>query len=80
MDLRDSKVIVTEFKLALTPEVALDGDPKLIETVGPGGSFWIGFMINDNDLPGGDVQKYLVWPATYGTFNVKESGALATFE
>ena len=80
VDLRDSKVIVTEFKLALTPEVALDGDPKLIETVGPGGSFWIGFMINDNDLPGGDVQKYLVWPATYGTFNVKESGALATFE
>ena len=80
VDLSNSKVIITEFELPLTPEVALDGDPKLVENVGPGGSFWVGFFINDNDLPGGDLQKHLTWPATYGTFNVKEAGALATFE
>jgi len=80
VDLSNSKVIVTEFELPLTPEVALDGDPELIKTVGPGGSFWVGFFINDNDQPGGDVQKCLAWPATYGTFTVKEAGALAIFE
>ncbi|HZK80855.1 MAG TPA: hypothetical protein VFC46_07305, partial [Humisphaera sp.] len=80
VDLSMSKVIVTEFKLPLTAEVGLDGNPGLIKKVGPGGTFWIGFFINDNDMPGGDVQKYLAWPATYGTFNLKETGALATFE
>lgn len=80
VDLSQSKVIVTEFKLPLTAEVGLAGDPGTIPAVAPGKSFWIGFFINDNDMPGGDVQKFLAWPATYGTFNVKEAGALATFE
>jgi hypothetical protein len=79
VDLSKSKVIVTEFKLPLTAAVGLDGDPKMV-TVAPGKTFWTGFFINDNDMPGGDVQKYLAWPATYGTFAVKEAGALATFE
>jgi len=78
VDLSKSKVIVSEFKLPLTPDIGLSGDPNLV-TVAPGKSFWIGFFINDNDIPGGDVQKFLAWPATYGTFNVKEAGALATF-
>jgi hypothetical protein len=80
VDLSNSKVIVTEFKLPLTPEIGLDGNPTLIKSIAPGGTFWIGFYINDNDMPGGDVQKFLAWPATYGTFNLKETGALATFE
>ena len=37
-------------------------------------------MIDDNDVPGTDVQKLIVWPASYGTFSPKETGALATFE
>ena len=80
VDLSKSKVIVTEFKLPLTAAVALDGDPNLMKEIAPGKSFWIGFFLNDNDIPGGDVQKYLAWPPTYGTFAVKEAGALATFE
>lgn len=80
VDLSKSKVIVTEFKLPLTAAVALDGAPDVLPTVASGKSFWIGFLINDNDIPGGDIQKYLVWPATYGNFNIKEAGALATFE
>lgn len=80
VDLRKSRVIVTEFKLPLTAEIALAGEPQQIKEISPGKSFWIGFMINDNDIPGGDVQKFLTWPATYGTFNVKEAGAIAVFE
>jgi Periplasmic copper-binding protein (NosD) len=80
VDLSRSRVIVTEFKLPLTPTGALAGDPNVLPSVGPGTSFWIGFLINDNDIPGGDIQKYMVWPATYGNFNLKEAGALATLE
>jgi hypothetical protein len=79
VDLSKSKVIVTEFKLPLTEAVALAGAPTKIN-VASGETFWTGFFINDNDIAGGDVQKYLAWPATYGTFAVKEAGALATFE
>ena len=80
VDLSQSKVIITEFKLPLTAEVAFEGAPGVIKEIAPGQKFWIGFFINDNDMPGGDVQNLLAWPATYGTFSVKESGALATFE
>lgn len=80
VDLSKSKAIVTEFKLPLTAAVGLDGDPNQIPVVASGKTFWIGFFLNDNDTPGGDVQKFLAWPATYGTFAVKEAGALATFE
>jgi hypothetical protein len=80
VDLTKSKVIVTEFKLPLTQAVAFDGDPTLLKEVAPGKTCWLGFFINDNDIPGGDVQKYLAWPATYGTFATKDCGALATFE
>ena len=45
-----------------------------------GSGMWIGFMIDDNDVPGSDNQKMLVWPATYNTFGVKERGAYAVFE
>jgi hypothetical protein len=42
--------------------------------------FWLGFLIDDNDQPGTDVQYFLLWPATYGTFSEKESGAIAELE
>ncbi len=45
-----------------------------------GSTIWLGVMLDDNDVPGGDVQKYEVWPSTYGTFTSKENGAIATFE
>jgi hypothetical protein len=37
-------------------------------------------MIDDNDVPGTDVQDVLVWPSSYGTFQPKEDGAIAVFE
>jgi hypothetical protein len=79
VDLSKSKVIVTEFMVPLTPET-YEGDPKAVPDTKPGSTMYIGFLIDDNDSPGGDVQKYIPWPATYGTFSGKESGALATFE
>ena len=80
IDLSTSPAIVTEFRLPLTAAVALDGDPSQIPSIKLGSQFYLGVMINDNDIVGGDVQKYLVWPATYGTFGVKTQGALATLE
>ena len=71
---------ISRFGLPLTAAVALDGDPSQIPSIKPGSQFYLGVMINDNDIVGGDVQKYLVWPATYGTFGVKTQGALATLE
>jgi hypothetical protein len=79
VDLSASKVIVTEYMIPLTEET-YEGDPKAVPATTPGSTIYIGFMIDDNDSPGGDVQKYICWPATYGTFSGKESGALATFE
>lgn len=75
VDLAGSTAIVTEFRLPLTADVALSGDPRQIEKIGPGTEFYIGFMINDNDIKGGDIQEWIVWPSTYGTFNLKAAGA-----
>ncbi len=78
VDLSKSKVIVTEFKLPMTQAFA--GDTKSGPTGKSGDTMWIGFMLDDNDVPGSDVQDLLVYPATYGTFALKERGCLATFE
>ena len=80
IDLAGSPAIVTEFRLPLTADVALAGDPRQIEKVGPGSEFFIGFMINDNDIKGGDIQEWMVWPSTYGTFNLKTAGAKAVLQ
>ncbi|HZK81468.1 MAG TPA: hypothetical protein VFC46_10385, partial [Humisphaera sp.] len=78
-DMSDCKVIVTEFKLPID-KITYRGAEDAIFPVKSGAGFWIGFAIDDNDTPGADIQKMLVWPATYGTFNVKETGAWAVFE
>jgi hypothetical protein len=78
VDLTKSKVIVTEFKLPMAQAFA--GDLKAGPSGKSGDKMWIGFMLDDNDAPGSDVQDLLVYPATYGTFALKERGCLATFE
>jgi hypothetical protein len=78
VDLAESKAIVTEFMLPM--EKAFEGDPKAGPTGKSGDTMWIGLMLDDNDVPGSDVQDLLVYPATYGTFALKERGCLATFE
>ncbi len=78
-DLSDCKVTISEFKLPIDEETYA-GSTKSLFPVAPGKSFWLGFMIDDNDEPGTDVQRLMVWPATYGTFSPAEDGALATFD
>lgn len=77
-DLSQCKVIVTEFKLPID-EQTYAGAKDAMFPVAPRKTFWLGFMIDDNDEPGTDVQRLMVWPATYGTFNPREDSALATF-
>lgn len=79
VDLADAKVIVTEFKLPIDKVTYRNAEGDLFP-VRSGAGVWIGFAINDNDTPGSDVQEMLVWPATYGTFEVKERGVWAVFE
>jgi hypothetical protein len=78
-DMSACKVIVSEFKLPID-KTTYEAAEESIFPVRSGSGFWIGFMIDDNDVPGSDVQKMLVWPATYNTFGVKEDGAYAVFE
>ena len=79
VEMADCRVIVTEFKLPIDERTYKDSLKELFP-LKPGQAFRIGFLINDNDDPGTDVQNYLVWPATYGTFNPVEDGAIAVLE
>jgi hypothetical protein len=78
-DMSDCKVIVYEFKLPINKETYKGGEDRLF-SLEPGKSFWLGFMIDDNNQPGADIQNFLLWPVTYGTFSPKEVGAIATCE
>jgi hypothetical protein len=78
-DLSKCKTIIYEFKIPINKETWQGGENTLFP-VAAGKSFWLGFMIDDNDVAGTDVQRTLVWPASYGTFNDKTTGAVATFE
>ena len=78
-DMSDCKVIIYEFKLPIDKETYKGGEDRIF-SLEPGKSFWLGFMIDDNDQPGADIQNFLLWPATYATFVPKELGAIATCE
>jgi hypothetical protein len=79
VDLAGSPVIVTECKLPIAPATYKDAVKDLFP-LKPGQTFRLGFLINDNDNPGTDVQNYLVWPATYGNFNPVDDMAIAVLE
>jgi hypothetical protein len=74
VDLSQSKVVLTEFKLPIDT-VTFSGAEQDIFELGPGKSFTIGFFIDDNDSPYTDVQRFMQWPATFGMFNPPEDGA-----
>jgi parallel beta-helix repeat protein len=78
-DMAACAVIVTEFALPINAKT-YHGDPAAAFPMQPGTRFWLGFMIDDNDDPGSDQATYTLWPATYGTFNAKEDGAIAVLE
>ena len=65
VDMSDCRVIVDRVQAA-DRRRDLQGLPQGVEgahPLGPGPEFWLGFLINDNDDPGTDVQDFLVWPA-----------------
>jgi hypothetical protein len=87
VDLSSSPVIVFEFKLpmpavygqdqAFNKELGLAEQPVQMKS---GSSFRLGFTINDSDQPGADVQKVLMWPASYHTWAALDQHAEATLE
>jgi hypothetical protein len=78
-DLEQAKVIVTEFKLPIDKRTWAGSEATLFP-VASGQGFWLGFMIDDNDAPGTDLQQLIVWPATFTTFSPKEDGVWVVFE
>ena len=79
VDLRANKVHLYETKIPMDAKTYA-GRPDARFELNPGQKFWLGFMIDDNDQPGADVQHYLIWPSTYGTFSAKETGAIGVLE
>jgi hypothetical protein len=82
LDMSGCRVLVAEFKLPIDATTYKDSLKELeaLTPWGPGREFWLGFLINDNDEPGTDVQNYLKWPATYDNFGPVELGARAVLE
>jgi nitrous oxidase accessory protein NosD len=82
IDMSRSRVIVVEYKLPIDAVTYKDSAKELkdITPWRPGRDFWIGFLINDNDVPGTTVQNFLLWPPTYNNFASKEEGARAVLE
>jgi hypothetical protein len=79
VDLSKSPGYIIELKLPLD-ESTYKGDEKIVPAVAPGKWFWLGFMLNDNDMPGTDVQNFIFWPGSFGIFNPAETGPRAFFE
>jgi len=46
----------------------------------PGLVFWLGFLIDDNDNPGTDLQNFIFWPVTYGTTTPMEQHGKAILD
>lgn len=78
-DLSTCKVIVTEFKMPIDARTYAGSEQSLFP-VESGQGFYLGFMIDDNDVPGTDQQKLEVWPACFNTFSGKENSSYVTFE
>jgi len=80
-DLSQAKVIVMEFKLPIDKRAyAIEGESEPFPVESDKG-FWFGFTVNDNDTPGvGGAQKFIGWPAGFGTFLPKDHGVWAVFE
>ncbi len=87
VDLSTSPVIVFEFKLPMQSVYSQDQvfNKELGLTERPidmksGSTFRLGFTINDSDQPGADIQKVLMWPASYHTWAALEQHAEAILE
>ena len=82
VDMSKSRVVVIEFKLPIDAVTYKDSpnELKAITPWGPGREFWLGFLINENDEPGTDVQEFLVWPPSYNNFGPVSDGARAILE
>lgn len=87
VDLANSPVIVFEFKLPMqavyNQDQAFNKEMNLAEhrvEMTSGSTFRLGFTINDSDQPGADIQKVLMWPASYHTWAALDHHAEATLE
>jgi hypothetical protein len=74
VNLSQSKVVVTEFKLPIDA-LTFSGVEQDISQPSARKSFTFGFFIDNNDSRYTDVQRFMHWLASFGMFNPPEDGA-----
>jgi len=79
VSMADCKVQLFEAKLPIDERTYAKFENARFE-LKSGQEFWIGFLIDDNDVPGTDSMNFIHWPVTYGTFMPKENGARVVLE
>ncbi len=79
VDMSNCKVQLFETKIPMDAKTYA-GRPEARFELKSGQQFWLGFLIDDNDQLGTDLQNFLLWPTTYGTFGTKEEHGLAELE
>jgi len=79
VNLQNTRVIITEFKIPLTNDV-FKGHEDELPIVKSGETFRLGVALSDNDIPGTDAKKMIVMPFFYNDTAHKDAGAIAVFE
>ncbi len=79
IDMSDCKVILFEFVIPRSAMQPMENKDLEVEFAS-GKSFRLGFMLDDNDLPGSESWQTIAWPVTFGIFERSEKSAEAVFE
>jgi len=79
VDMSKCKVQIFETRIPMNDKTYAGRLPAKLD-LKPGLKFWLGFMIDDNDTPGTDLQNLIYWPVTYGTTTPKEQHGLAILD
>ncbi|MGA2620149.1 MAG: right-handed parallel beta-helix repeat-containing protein [Thermoguttaceae bacterium] len=79
IDMSGCKVILFEFVIPRSAMQPMESKDMEVEFAS-GKTFRLGFMLDDNDLPGSESWQNITWPVTFGIFERSEKSAEAVFE
>jgi hypothetical protein len=79
IDMSGCKVLLMEFVLPKSAIQPMEQKDLEVEFAS-GKTFRLGFMLDDNDLPGSESFKNILWPVTFGIFERSEKSAEAVLE
>jgi hypothetical protein len=79
IDMSGCKVLLMEFVIPQSAMQPMEQKNMEVEFVS-GKSFRLGFLLDDNDLPGSESFQNITWPVTFGIFERSEKSAEAVLE